>query len=155
MTKSIPDGYTTLTPQIIFKDCRKAIEFYQKAFNAKQMSLLESPGKKDVMHAAVQIGNSIIMMSDENPNCKSSISIGGSPVSFYVYVEDADKAFQKALDCGATSTMPVMDMFWGDRAGQVKDPFGYLWMFGTHKKDLTPDEISKGAQAFCAQMGAK
>ena len=153
MNNQIPEGYHTLTPQIVFKDCKKAIEFYKKAFDAKEMSLLLLPGGERVMHAAIQVGNSIIMMSDENPSCNKSFeTIGGSPVSFYIYVEDVDKAFKKAIDAGAITTMPVADMFWGDRCGNVKDPFGYSWMIGTHKKDLTPEEIAKGAELFCAQM---
>lgn len=155
MNNQIPEGCNTLTPQIVFKDCRKAIEFYKKAFDAKEKVLLEWPGDKSIMHASIQVGNSTIMMSDENQHCKSSETIGASPVSFYVYVEDADKAFKKATDAGAEIAMPVADMFWGDRCGQVKDPFGYLWMIGTHIKDLTPEEIRKGAEMFCAEMAKR
>jgi PhnB protein len=110
-----------------------------------------------VMHAEVRIGDSIIMMGEENPQepCKSAETIGGSPVSFYIYVENADAAFRRALDAGAESRMPIEDMFWGDRAGTVKDPFGYSWMLATHSKDLTPQEVQEGARAFFAKMAKK
>ena len=107
----------------------------------------------------IQIGNSILMMGDEMPgaeNCaKSAETAGSSPISMYVYVPDADAAFKQAVAAGAAVNMPVADMFWGDRAGSLKDPFGYSWMVATHKQDLTNDEIQKGAEAFFAQMAAK
>ena len=110
------------------------------------------------MHGTIQIGNSILMMGDEmpNPNCsKSAESLGSSPVSFYIYVPNVDGAFKQAIAAGAIETMPVADMFWGDRSGSLKDPFGYSWMIATHTRDLNNDEISKGAEAFFAQMAKK
>ncbi len=95
------------------------------------------------------------MMGDENPNAdcgKSAETIGGCPISLFVYVDDVDAAFKQAVDAGATTTMPVADMFWGDRCGNVKDPFGYSWMLATHTKDLTQEQVTKGAQEFFAQM---
>jgi len=109
------------------------------------------------MHAEILIGNSIIMIGEENPQqpCKSAETTGGSPVSFYLYLEKVDEAFRIALDAGAEVRMPVQDMFWGDRVGTVQDPFGYSWTLATHIKDLTPQEIQRGAQAFFAQMAKK
>lgn len=152
MTTYIPNGYQTVTPSLTFKDSAKALEFYKKAFNAKVLDFLPSPAGKGLMHATMQIGNSILMMGDEMPQCKSAETLGFCPISLYVYVPDADAAFKQAVAAGASPMMPVMDMFWGDRAGNLKDPFGYTWMVATHKKDLTQEEITKGAQDFFAQM---
>ena len=157
MIQPIPDGYHTITPSFTFKDSQTAIAFYQRAFSAKVLDLLPHLSGRGVMHATIQIGNSIVMMGDEMPgaeNCpKSAETLGTSPISFYVYVPDVDVMFKQAVAAGGTATMPVTEMFWGDRAGQMKDPFGYLWMIATHKQDLTPDEIQEGAQAFFAKAG--
>ena len=158
MTKPIPEGFHTLTPSFTFKDSLKAIEFYKKAFGATVLDLLPNLNGQGTMHATIQIGNSILMMGDEtpNPNCgKSAQTLGGSPISLYLYVADVDAAFKQALAAGAIQTMPVMDMFWGDRCGSLKDPFGYSWMIGTHKQDLTQAEITQGATAFFASMSQK
>ena len=153
MAKPVPEGYHTVTPSFTFKDSRKAIEFYKKAFGAKVLDLFPNPNGQGTMHASLQIGNSIVMMGDEMPgqNCKSAETLGSSPISLYVYVPDADAAFQQAVAAGGTTVMPVADMFWGDRAGQIKDPFGYSWMIATHKQDLTSDQVRKSAEAFFAQ----
>jgi PhnB protein len=157
MTKAIPEGYHSVTPMFVFKDARKAIEFYKRAFGAQERFTMPGPDGKGVMHAEVRIGTSIIMMGEENPQqpCKSAETIGGSPVSFYIYLENVDEAFRIALEAGAEARMPVADMFWGDRVGTVQDPFGYNWTLATHVKDLTPQEIQQGAQAAFAQMGRK
>ena len=159
MAKAIPDGYHSVTPSFTFKDSQKAIDFYKKAFGAKVLDVMKYPDGRRTMHATVQIGNSIVMMGDEMPgseNCaKSAETTGSSPISLYVYVTDADAAFKQAVAAGAKAAMPVADMFWGDRAGSIKDPFGYSWMIATHKQDLTPAQISKGAEAFFAQMAKK
>ena len=152
MAKSIPDGYRTLTPSFTFKDSKKAIEFYKAAFNAKVLDLFPNPSGPGIMHATIQIGDSIIMMGDESPQCQSAETLGSSPISLYLYVPNADAAFAQAVAAGGTVTMPVADMFWGDRAGNIKDPFGYSWMIATHTQDLTPEQIRKGAEAFFAQM---
>ena len=157
--KQIPDGYHTLTPSFTFKDSKKAIEFYKKAFGAKVLDLIQDPSGRRTMHATIQIGNSIIMMGDEMPgseNCaKSAETLGNSPISLYLYVSNADAAFNQAVAAGATAAMPMADMFWGDRCGSLKDPFGYSWMIATHKQDLTNDQIQKGAEAFFASMAKK
>lgn len=170
MAKSIPERYHTVTPSFTFKDCNKAIEFYKKAFSAKVFDLLPNLSGQGIMHATIQIGDSIIMMGDEMPaslaerraggpgaeNCaKNAETLGSSPISLYVYVPDVDRAFKQAVAAGGTVTMPVADMFWGDRVGQIKDPFGYSWMIATHKQDLTQEEVRKGAEAFFAQMAKK
>ena len=153
MAKPVPEGYHTVTPSFTFKDSRKAIEFYKKAFGAKVLDLFPNPNSQGTLHASLQIGNSIVLMGDEMPgqNCKSAETLGSSPISLYVYVPDADAAFQQAVAAGGTTVMPVADMFWGDRAGQIKDPFGHSWMIATHKQDLTSDQVRKGAEAFFAQ----
>ncbi|MBI4357969.1 MAG: VOC family protein [Candidatus Omnitrophica bacterium] len=159
MANPVPEGYHTVTPSFTFKDSNKAIEFYKKAFGAKVLDLLSSPTGRGIMHATIQIGDSIVMMGDENPNAencgKSAETLGSSPISLYVYVPNVDVAFKQAVSAGGTTGMPVADMFWGDRMGQIKDPFGYSWMIATHKQDLTNDEIRKGAEAFFAQMAKK
>jgi PhnB protein len=152
--KAIPDGYGTVTPSITFVDGAKAIEFYKRALGAKERGIARGPDGK-IMHAEIQIGNSIIMLNDEIMKTRSSESIGGSPVSFYVYVEDVDAAFKKAVSEGGKATMPVMDMFWGDRMGHFTDPFGYSWTLATHVKDVTPEEMKKGQDEFMKQMASK
>jgi PhnB protein len=153
-TKSIPEGYSTATPSLTMKDSVKAIEFYKKALGAEVIDHMLSPDGNRTMHATIRIGNSILMMGDEmgDPSCRSAESMGGSPISLYLYVPNADESFKRAISAGATETMPVTEMFWGDRAGGLKDPFGYHWMIATHTRNLSKDEIQKGAKAFFEQM---
>ena len=158
MLKPIPEGYRTVTPSFTFKDSQKAIDFYKKAFGAKVLDLMPGLNGSGVMHATIQIGDSILMMGDEMPNSncsRSAETLGASPISLYVYVPDADASFKQAIAAGATENMPVMDLFWGDRGGSLEDPFGYSWMVATHKRDLSGEEIKKGAEAFFAQMAKK
>jgi PhnB protein len=157
MIKAIPEGYQSLTPMFIFKDAGKAIDFYKRAFGAEERFVMPGPDGKGVMHAEVRIGTSIIMMGEENSDCpgKSAETTGGSPVSFYIYLENVDAAFTRAVESGARIQMPVEDMFWGDRMGTVLDPFGYSWSLASHTRDLTPEEIQKGAQAMFAKMAKK
>ncbi|KTD01670.1 VOC family protein [Fluoribacter gormanii] len=154
MVQAIPEGFHTLTPAFTFKDCAKAIEFYKQAFNAKALHIFPSLDGEGIMHAHIQIGNSIIMMGDEmeGESCsKSAETLGKSPITLFVYVSDVDSFFQQAVAAGGQITMPVADMFWGDRAGLIKDPFGYSWMIATHTKDLTDEEIRLNAvEAFAA-----
>ena len=155
MPKAIPEGYQSVTPMVVVKDARKAIEFYKRAFGAQEQFVMPGLDGKGVMHAELRIGDSIIMMGEENPqhSCQSAETLGGSPVSFYLYVEKVDEAFGVAVAAGAEVRMPVQDMFWGDRMGTLKDPFGYSWSLASHVRDLTPEEIQEGAKAFCAKMG--
>jgi PhnB protein len=155
MAKAIPGGYRSLTPSLTFKDTQKAMDFYQKAFGAKVDDVFPNPSGKGVMHATMLIGDWIIMMGDEMPGCPSVEALGGSPMGLFLYVPDVDAAFAKAVAAGATVTMPVADMFWGDRCGNLKDPFGYAWMVATHTRDLSKEEIRKGGEAFFAGMAGK
>lgn len=156
MAKKIPEGFHTLTPSFTFKDCKRAIEFYKKAFNAQLLDLFPTFDGKGVMHATLKIGDSIIMMGDEmsgSENCpKSAETMGHSPISLFLYVSDVDSAFKQAVAAGGQVTMPVADMFWGDRAGSLNDPFGYSWMLATHTKDMTDEEIRDKAEEFFASM---
>ena len=151
--KAIPEGYTTVTAALTFRDADKAIDFYKRALGATERGRSVGPDGK-IMHAEVKIGTSIIMLNDEMMGCQSAETAGASPVTFYLYVEDADAAFQKAVSEGGKPLMPVSEMFWGDRIGQIQDPFGYRWSVATHVKDLTPDEIKRGQDEFMKQMGA-
>jgi uncharacterized glyoxalase superfamily protein PhnB len=157
MVKPIPEGYHTVTPMFVFKEAQKAIDFYKKALGAIEKFVMPGPNGKGIMHAELKIGDSNIMLGEENPDypCKSAETLGESPISLFLYVKDADAAFKKAVDAGATAKMPVQDMFWGDRMGTVQDPFGYSWSFATHTKDLTPDQISKGAKDACTKAAKK
>lgn len=156
--KAIPEGFHTVTPTITVKDPAKAIDFYKKAFGAEELMRMPGPGGRGVMHAQIKIGNSILFLGEERPDPgspKSPETLGGVSNTFYIYVQDADNAFNKAVSAGAKVTMPLGDMFWGDRAGSVSDPFGHMWMLGTRKKEMTPEEMAKGAEAFFAQMSHK
>jgi PhnB protein len=157
MTKTIPEGYQSLTPMFIFKNARKAVDFCKKAFGAEERFVMPGPDGKGVMHAEVKIGTSIILIGEENPQCtnKSAETMGGSPISSYIYLENVDDAFKVAIDAGDKIQMPVEDMFWGDRMCTVQDPFGYIWSLVSHTKDLTPEEIQEGAKAFFAKMTGK
>lgn len=157
----IPTGFSTLTPHLIIKDAAKAIEFYKKAFGAEELVRMPMPDGR-LMHACLQIGNARLMLCDEFPehdcgNGASAKTLGKATATIHMYVEDADKAYQRAVDAGATPSMPVQDMFWGDRYGQVVDPFGQPWSIATHKEDLTPEQIKKNMETACApaKAGAK
>lgn len=152
--QAIPPGHENLIPHLVCSPCTEAIEFYKKAFGAEEVSRAPAPDGKRIMHAALRIGKSFIFLVDDFPEfCggKSSTpkALTGTPVSIHHYVEDCDAAIKRAEDAGATVAMPPMDMFWGDRYGQVIDPFGHKWSFATHIKDLTPDEMKAAMnQAF-------
>jgi PhnB protein len=153
MTKPIPDGFHTITPTLMFKNTRKAIEFYKKAFGATEKFLMPGPDGKGVMHAQIMIGDSPVMMGDEHPHCKSAESLGDSPIGMYLYVKDVDAAFKKALAAGGAVRMPVTDMFWGDRMGAFKDPFGYSWTLATHIADPSMEDMARGAETMFAGAG--
>ncbi len=146
----IPKGYHTLTPALTVSDAKAAIEFYKKAFNAEQREICFGPDGQKVMHAEIKIGDSIIMLHDEFPQmgCVGPKALGGSPVSLFLYVENVDASFDRAVKAGAKVTMPVADQFWGDRFGQVEDPFGHKWGISTHIADLTPEEVKKGQEEW-------
>jgi len=148
----IPEGFHTLTPHVIVKGAGEAIEFYKKAFGAEEICRMPGPDGM-VMHAEVKIGGSVMMVADEFPSMGVRGPQGGSPVTLHLYVEDVDAAFEKAVAAGAQVSMPVMDMFWGDRYGKLTDPFGHEWSIATHKEDLTPEEIAKRGEEAMKQMG--
>ena len=149
--RAIPQGYTTVTPSMTVKDAPKVIDFYKKAFDAKEHMRMPGPDGK-IMHAEIQIGNAIIMMNDEVMGSRSAQTLGGCPISFYVYVEDADAAFKKAIAAGAKQTYPITEMFWGDKMGTLEDPFGHKWTIAQHVKDVTPEQMKKGQEEFMKQM---
>ena len=155
MAKPIPDGYRTITPYIAVKGAAQAIDFYKRAFGAKEGERMTDPDGKRVMHAEITIGDSKVMLSDEYPQggCVSPQTLGGTAVSLFMYVPDVDSAFKRAIDAGATSAMAPTDMFWGDRFGKLVDPFGHEWAMATHKEDLSPEEIRKRGTAAMAAMG--
>ena len=152
--KTIPEGYHSINTYLVVKNADKAIEFYRKAFGAEERFRMYGPDGKAIMHAELKIGDSIFMLSEESKEMKadSPESIGGSPVSMYVYVRDVDQIFNQAVSEGATVLKPVNDQFYGDRSGYLKDPFGHLWSIATHKKDLSPDELRKAGEAFFEEM---
>jgi len=153
--KAIPTGFHSVTPNLIFRGAKEAIEFYKKVFDAKVTFQQERPDGK-IMHATIEIGDSILMLADECPpheghkeHCvRSPADLGGTSVSMYLYVTDVDAVFDKAIKHGATVSMPVEDMFWGDRMGALKDPFGHSWAVATHTKDVTTKEMQKAMEEF-------
>jgi len=144
--KPVPAGYHTLTPYLIVRGGANALEFYKKAFGAEELYRLDMGGGK-LGHAEMKIGDSIVMLADEQPEMgfKSPQSYGGTPVSLLVYVENCDASLQQAVSAGAKVTRPLADQFYGDRSGTVVDPFGHMWTLATHKEDLTPEELQKRA----------
>ena len=142
--KAIPEGMHTVSPHLVCDGAADALEFYKQAFGAVEMMRLAGPSGK-LMHASFKIGDSILMLADEFPshNSLGPKSRGGTSVTLHVYVEDADAAAKRAVDAGAKLVMPVSEMFWGDRYGQVEDPFGHRWSLATRVKNMTPAEIQK------------
>jgi PhnB protein len=146
--KTIPEGMHSLTPHIVCDGAAAAIEFYKKAFNAIEQVRLPGPGGK-LMHASVRIGDSTLMLVDEMPECGGALGpskLKGSPVTLHLYVDNVDATVAQAVAAGATLTMPVADMFWGDRYGQLEDPFGHRWSVATHTRDVTPEEMQAAMQ---------
>jgi PhnB protein len=152
--KPIPEGYHTATPYLIVRGAAEAIDFYKRALGATELVRMPGPGGK-VMHAEIKIGNSPIMLGDENPErgARGPQALGGSPVGICLYVDDVDARFGKAVAAGAKVRQPVTDQFYGDRSGTIEDPFGHVWTIATHKEDVSPDEMRKRAEAFFKQHG--
>jgi len=140
----IPPGMHSVTPHLVVKGAADAIEFYKKAFDAKEQSRLPGPNGT-LMHAEMTIGDSHVMLMDESPEWKSvgPKTLKGSPVTIHLYVKDADATFKKAISAGAKPVMPLDDMFWGDRYGIVEDPFGHTWAVATHKRDVPKEEMQE------------
>ena len=153
--KPIPEGYHSVTPYLIVKDAARAIEFYKKAFSATEMVRMPGPDGK-IGHAEIKIGDSPVMLADEAPQMghRSAESLGGSPVSVLVYVDDADSVFNQAVAAGAAVERAMADQFYGDRMGSLKDPFGLTWHVATHMEDVSPDEMKKRASAAAASASA-
>jgi uncharacterized glyoxalase superfamily protein PhnB len=150
--RAIPEGFHTVTPHLVCAGAADALEFYKKAFGATETGRMPGPGGK-IMHAQFRIGDSPIMLADAFPDYGSNgpLTLKGTPVVIHLYVEDADAVFQQAVAAGAKPVMPLADMFWGDRYGQVEDPFGHRWSIATHKQDLTPAQMQEGMQKMMQQ----
>lgn len=147
----IPDGFHTVTPALALDNAAQTIEWYKKAFGAEEVSRNLGPDGK-IMHAELKIGNSRLMVSDVMEGMKGPKTFGGSPIALWLYVENSDALFNRAVGAGANVQMPIADQFWGDRAGAVADPAGYTWWIGTRKETLTSAEINKRAEEFFKQM---
>lgn len=147
--KSIPDGMRTVTPHLICAGASDAIEFYKKAFGAIELSRLAGPNGL-LMHASIRIGDSTVMLVDEMPQCGGlgPNALNGSPVVIHLYVDDVDTVMAQASTAGAEVTMPAQDMFWGDRYGQLLDPFGHKWSVATHVRDVGPEEMQQAMHAM-------
>ena len=148
--KPIPDDMHTLTPHLVCTGAAAAIDFYVKAFNAVELARLPAPNDK-LMHAMVKIGDSPLMLFDEAPEwgSRSPQTLKGTPVIIHMYVKDVDAAMAQAVAAGATLTMPATDMFWGDRYGQITDPFGHQWSLATHIRDVSPEEMQAEMAKQC------
>jgi PhnB protein len=156
--KPIPEGYHTVTPYLIQRDAKRALEYYKKAFGAEIKMSMPAPDGR-VMHAEIKIGDSMIFLCDEfperSPETKSPQSAGCVTSTIFLYVQDVDTVFKKAVEAGARVIMPVSDMFWGDRFGTVADPFGHHWGIATRKEELTPQEVQKRQAEWEKQMAQK
>jgi PhnB protein len=155
---AIPEGFHTVTAQLVLDNCAEAIEWYKRALGAEEVMRAPGPDGK-IMHAELKIGDSRIMVNDGMMGMRGPKALGGSPVSFWIYVDDCDSLFNRALAAGgeiARGGMGQMqDQFWGDRSGTLTDPHGYVWTIATHKEDLTPQEIQQRQEAFMKQFAAQ
>ena len=154
---SVPAGHHTVTPHLIMKDASSALDWYAKALGAEILARAPGPDGK-IMHAEIRVGSSIIMLNDEMGGGRSAKALGGSPVSLWLYVDDCDALFKRAVAAGATVPPGPMgapsDQFWGDRCGGIVDPEGYTWTIATRKEDLTPAELDQRAQEFFKSFAA-
>ncbi|HEY4308950.1 MAG TPA: VOC family protein [Pirellulales bacterium] len=155
MSQPIPPGHENLIPHLVCEHCADAIDFYKKAFGAEEIHRMNSPDGR-IMHAAIRIRESLVFLVDDYPEycegkSESPLKLQGTGVTLHHYVPDCDAAIRRAQEAGATILMPAADMFWGDRYGVVRDPFGHKWSFGTHQKDLTPDLMMQGMKDAFAQ----
>lgn len=150
----IPRGYHTITPHLVCRNAAGAIEFYKKAFGAKELGRMSMPGG-GVAHAEMQIGDSRLMLADESPEMGATApeTVGGSPVHIFLYVRNVDAVFNQAVKAGATAAMPPTDMFWGDRYAKLSDPFGHKWSMATHIEDMSMKEMARRGEAAFKQGG--
>jgi PhnB protein len=152
----VPEGYHTVTPYLAVDDAQEAIDFYERAFGAKERLRMAAPDGK-VAHAELEIGDALVMLSDPFPqfSAKPPKELGGNSANVMLYVENVDELVQQAVDAGATVSAPVEDQFWGDRYGSVTDPFGHTWLVATHVEDVPPEEVAERAKtAFAQPAGA-
>jgi PhnB protein len=154
-TKPVPEGYHTLSTYLAVDDAARAIEYYEKAFGAKEVVRMDAPGGK-IGHAELEIGDSRIMLSDPFPQASTRPpkELGGASASVFMYVEDVDAVVNRAVDAGATVTMEVADQFWGDRFGSIADPFGHVWSIATHVEDVPPEEMAERARVAMEAMSS-
>ncbi len=150
----IPKGAHTVTPNLVLRDCAKAIEFYKRAFGAQEVSRFPAPDGKSIWHAELRIGDSAVYLNDEMPGMGRPAPTAADPVpvTMWLWVKDTDAAYRQAIDAGAKSLAEPSDMFWGDRHAGVADPFGYTWSFATHQKDLTQEEMRRAGEEFARRM---
>ena len=153
----IPQGMHTLTPNLVIRDCARAIEFYKRALGAEEVTRMMAPDGKSVWHAELKIGDSLFFMNDEMPGMGAAAPSKDHPVpvTMWLYVPDCDASHARAVNAGARSTGEPTDMFWGDRCSGVADPFGYTWSFATHQKDLSEEEMRRGGEEFAKRMAQK
>jgi PhnB protein len=149
--RAVPEGFHTVTPQLTLDNAAKAIDWYKQALGAEEVSRSTGPDGK-IMHAEIRIGDSRIMLNDAMMGGKGPLALGGSPASLWVYVENCDALFNRAVGAGAQVRMPIADQFWGDRCGSVSDPHGYTWSIATRKEDLTRQEMEQRATEFFKQF---
>jgi PhnB protein len=154
--KATPEGTRTVTPNLIFNEASRAIEFYKQVFGAIEIMRLPGPNNK-VMHAAIRIGDSTIFITDTVTNKVPATSTETSfvPTYLHLYVDDVDETFKHAVEAGAKVDMPLQDMFWGDRYAKITDPFGHQWSIATHKEDVAPDEMERRAQAMFSKSAGQ
>ena len=153
--RPIPEGYHSVTPALLVRGAAEAIDFYTRAFGARELGRMPAPDGQRIWHAELQIGDARLMLADEFPEMGGHApeSLGGTPVSLHLYVEDADAVIQRAVDAGATVIQPPMDAFWGDRYGRIKDPFGHEWGVATHIEDVSEEEMRQRAEVFATSAG--
>jgi PhnB protein len=150
---AVPAGYHTVTPYLVVRDAAKAIDFYKRAFGATEVMRMAMPDGK-IMHAEIKIGDSHVMLTDENPQwgCTSPLTLGGVATSILLYVDSVDSRFKQALDAGAKEMRPLQNQFWGDRMGTLTDPFGHVWSLATHFEDVSPEEMHRRGQEMIQKM---
>jgi PhnB protein len=155
MPQPVPEGYNTVTPYLAVEDAAAAIDFYRRAFGATERVRMPGPDGK-VMHAELEIGDSLVMLSDPFPQASTTPpkELGGSSASVFLYVEDTDALYRQAVDAGGTSLMEPDDMFWGDRFASLQDPFGHTWTIATHVEDVSPEELERRSQEWFAAMAS-
>ena len=149
----IPEGFHSITPHLVCENAAEALAFYQRAFGAQEVGRMDGPGGK-IMHAELRIGDSMLMLADAFPEygSRGPRALQGTPVTLHMYVEDADAVWQRAVDAGATVEMPLEDAFWGDRYGQVIDPFGHRWSIATRQREMTQQQIEEAMRSAMPGM---